>query len=193
MRTYLALNLKRKKFYVGSTVGFENRQKQHFDDKSTDFFHNDLRREPEAFYWFVSEDDGLDTRDEEQHYLDFYHGTMWCYNHSENASAPPPHRGTLWYTNGNEEKRVYPFEEPPKGWVEGRKDDTKLAQSLAKVGKPWSEKRRAATEAYTQSDEYRTAASRGGRAKRRLRWTNGVDEILAFECPGEEWVRKPRG
>jgi hypothetical protein len=88
-----------------------------------------------------------------------------------------------------EETRVYPFEEPPEKWVEGRKDDTKLAQSVAMAGKPWSEKRRKAAESYTQTEEYRTSASRGGKAKRRSRWSDGVNEKLAFECPGEEWVK----
>jgi hypothetical protein len=177
-------------------VGFDYRLKQHLGDTATDFFHNDLRREPETFYWFVSEDDALDTRDEEQYYLDFYHGSLWCYNHSENASAPPSHKGTRWFTNHVEEKRVYPFEEPPSGWIEGRKDDTLLAQSVAKAGKPWSEERRNATETYTKTEEYKKSSARGGSQSRgKFRWTNGIKETLAFECPGEGWIkgRKPRG
>jgi len=88
MITYLAINLTNRKFQVGSTVNFNRRCRQHHQGKGDLEFQRSLRKNPENFYWIVSEDDGLETRDEEQYYLDFYHGTVWCYNHNPNAEAP---------------------------------------------------------------------------------------------------------
>ncbi len=88
MITYLAINLANKKFQVGSTTNFARRCKEHHNQKGNLEFQRSLRKKPENFYWIVSEEDGLDTRDEEQYYLNFYCGTMWCYNHNPNADAP---------------------------------------------------------------------------------------------------------
>jgi len=89
MITYLALNVAKKKFQVGSTVNFPRRQKSHYRDNNTIPFLNDLRKSPESFFWFVSEDDGLEDRSEEQFYLDFYFGSEWCYNLNPSAVNPP--------------------------------------------------------------------------------------------------------
>lgn len=89
MITYVAINLTNKKFYVGSTKDFVGRQKRHLQSKEDYPFQNSLRKSPENFYWIVSEDDGLETRDEEQYYLDFYHGTTGCYNLNPKATVPP--------------------------------------------------------------------------------------------------------
>ena len=88
MITYLGITLNNLKFYVGSAVDFERRQKEHKCDKSNTHFHNTLRKDPENVYWIASEDDGTDNRDEEQFYLDFYHGSEWCYNLSSSAYHP---------------------------------------------------------------------------------------------------------
>jgi hypothetical protein len=93
MITYAALNLRKKRFQVGSTTNFPRRQADHLRDKNTIPFLNDLRNHPEDFLWFVSVDDGLDDglddRSEEQHYLDFYFGSKWCYNLNPDAVNPP--------------------------------------------------------------------------------------------------------
>jgi len=94
--TYAAINLTNKKFQVGSTIDFSQRCKEHHRGKGDLEFQRSLRKNPENFYWIVSEDDGLETRDEEQYYLDFYHGTVWCYNHNPSASAPPSPKGRTW-------------------------------------------------------------------------------------------------
>lgn len=96
MITYAAINLTNKKFQVGSTTNFERRCKEHHCEKGNLEFQRSLRKDPENFYWIVGEDDGLGTRDEEQYYLDFYHGTAWCYNHNPSASAPPSPKGRTW-------------------------------------------------------------------------------------------------
>jgi hypothetical protein len=87
MKTYAAINLTNKKFQVGSAKNFEKRQKEHLRGKGDLAFQRSLRRDPSNFFWLVGEDDGLETREEEQYYLDFYHGTAWCYNQSPNADG----------------------------------------------------------------------------------------------------------
>ena len=94
MITYAAINLTNKKFYVGSTTDFTKRQKGHLNSNEDYPFQNSLRKDPENFYWIVSEDDELETRNEEQYYLDFYHGTVWCYNLNPKAEVPPSALGT---------------------------------------------------------------------------------------------------
>ena len=96
MITYAAINLTNKKFQVGSAVDFEQRCKQHHRGKGDLEFQRSLRKDPENFYWIVGDEDGLTDRSEEQYYLDFYHGTAWCYNHNPSASAPPSPKGRTW-------------------------------------------------------------------------------------------------
>ena len=96
MITYAAINLTNKKFQVGSTTDFERRCKEHHAEKGNLEFQRSLRKDPENFYWIVGDDDGLTDRSEEQYYLDFYHGTAWCYNHNPSASAPPSPKGRTW-------------------------------------------------------------------------------------------------
>ena len=93
MITYAAINLTNKKFYVGSAQNFASRQKTHLKSSEDYPFQNSLRKDPSNFYWIVSEDDGLDDRSEEQFYLDFYCGSMWCYNLNPNASCAPSRKG----------------------------------------------------------------------------------------------------
>jgi group I intron endonuclease len=92
MITYLVCDLKKKKQQVGSTVSLETgRPYVHFTDRCPNkVLRNATRKRPQDFFVFVSEDDGLDTRDEEQFYLDFYHGTVWCYNLSPYAKGGWP-------------------------------------------------------------------------------------------------------
>ncbi len=96
MITYAGINLTNKKFQVGSTTDFDRRCREHHDGKGNLEFQRSLRKNPENFYWIVGDDDGLETRGEEQYYLDFYHGTVWCYNHNPSASAPPSPKGRTW-------------------------------------------------------------------------------------------------
>ena len=85
MYTYAAINLTNKKFQVGSTVDFKRRQKEHLERKGDLEFQRSLRKDPNNFFWLVSEDDGLSTRDEEQFYLDFYFRSPGCLNLSGNS------------------------------------------------------------------------------------------------------------
>ena len=117
MITYAGINLRTKKFQVGSTINFERRLSQHLSRDMNPEFNRSLQKNPNEFYWLVSEDDGLDDRSEEQHYLDFYFGSPWCYNSNPSASEPPYQGGKKWWTNGKEIKRS--FECPGEGWEEG--------------------------------------------------------------------------
>jgi len=92
MLTYLVIDLTTKKHYVGSTSSLNTgRPWGHLDGNSHNSKVAEASRNGQCFV-FVSEDDGLDTRDEEQFYLDFYFGSKWCFNVSPNASGLPPRR-----------------------------------------------------------------------------------------------------
>ena len=98
--TYAAINITNKKFYVGSAQDFVRRCREHHGTKNENpLFHRALHKNPENFYWIAGDDDGLDTRDEEQYYLDFYHGTAWCYNLRPSAeSGGDTCSNTTWRT-----------------------------------------------------------------------------------------------
>jgi group I intron endonuclease len=88
MITYVPINLSNRKFYIGSTVDFDRRWQEHSTSTCNYPFQNALRNNPNNFFVLISEDDGLEIREEEQFYLDFYHGSEWCYNLSPNADRP---------------------------------------------------------------------------------------------------------
>jgi len=104
--TYAAINLTNKKFQVGSTTDFNRRCREHHDGKGDLEFQRSLRKKPENFYWIVGGDDGLGDRSEEQYYLDFYQGTVWCYNHNPSASAPPSPKGRTWKWDEKKKQKI---------------------------------------------------------------------------------------
>jgi hypothetical protein len=181
--TYAAINLTNKKFQVGSTTDFERRCREHYNSDMNPEFHSALRKNPENFYWIVSDDDGLDTREEEQYYLDFYHGTMWCYNSNPNAAEPPSQEGSSWWNNGVEQVKV--FESPGDGWVPGRlgkwwNDGTENKFGVNPPGEGWI-----AGRIQIQKTAERQSLSGTGN----VWWTDGIAETRAKECPGGSWVR----
>ena len=184
MITYAAINLTNKKFYVGSTTDFERRCRDHHGTKKENpLFHRALHKNPENFYWIVSEDDGLDDRSEEQFYLNFYHGTMWCVNHSPNAAEPPSQEGTTWWNNGEEQVKV--FKCPGEGWVRGR------------LGKWWNNGAENRFGGNCPGSEWvsgrvqiqRTAERQSSSGAGNVWWRNDTSETRSKECPGEGWVR----
>jgi hypothetical protein len=97
MINYVPINLSNRKFYVGSTTDFDRRWKQHLKSNADYPFQNALRKNPDKFFVLISKDDGLETREEEQFYLDFYHGSERCYNINPKADCPNPE---VCYGNG---------------------------------------------------------------------------------------------
>jgi hypothetical protein len=209
MKTYLAINLTNKKFQVGSSIHPEVRVKQHIKNKEETPFHRSLRRNPDNFYWIIGADDGLgnDDRSDEQFYLDFYHGSQWCYNINQFATRGPDRTG----------------QKQPEGWGEahgdklrGRKrpdqsermknnppsrmpgvaekisaamtghdvpQDVRDKISVTLTGTSWG----------THTDEHREMMSEryqgeGNPAYGRKWWVNKLGERLyQTECPGEGW------
>ena len=159
MITYVAINLTNKKFYVGSTVDFKERCKKHHRNKGDLAFHRSLRKDPENFYWIVSEDDGLEARGEEQYYLDFYHGTAWCYNLRPSAeSGGDTCSDKSWWNKIGELRRSH--ESPGEGWALGKLSQEELFFRLG-----------------------------DGRNKQTAPfWNNGMEEKRSFESPGEGWI-----
>jgi len=181
--TYAAINLTNKRFQVGSTTDFERRCREHHDSDMNPEFHRALRKNPENFYWIVSEDDGLETRDEEQYYLDFYHGTMWCYNSNPSATEPPSQRGTCWWNNGVEQVKV--FECPGEGWIRGRlgkwwNNGIKNRFGVVSPGSDWIPGR---------IQVEKTAERQSSSGTGNVWWNNGEKATRARTCPGEGWVR----
>lgn len=181
MITYFAINLTNKKFQVGSTVNFYRRCKQHHEGKGDLEFQRSLRKNPENFYWVVSEDDGSETREEEQYYLDFYCGTMWCYNHNPNASAP--------YYEWTEERRQKKSQK-----VTGNKNPMfgKRGEDSPHYGKPRPlearEKIAKGLRGRTVSQETREKQSQVRQGV--LYWVNKEGIIKKSRtCPGPEWQR----
>ncbi len=187
MITYAAINLTNKKFYVGSTTDFEVRCKRHLRNEGNLAFHRSLRKSPENFYWVVSEDDGSKTRDEEQYYLDFYHGTTWCYNLRPSAeSGGDTCSSTTWWNNGKENRRNN--ECPGEEWVLGRldvsetftaiwwNDGTKSARSVTCPGEGWVR-------------GHLHGIPKQGHQLGWGWWNNGFQQKRSLDYPGEGWVK----
>lgn len=79
MDTYKATNTTNGRFYIGSTVNFERRRKEHLSSKENYPFQNALRKNPDSFEWEVWHDDS-DEPALEQALLDMWYGTEQCYN-----------------------------------------------------------------------------------------------------------------
>jgi hypothetical protein len=200
--TYAAINLTNKKFYVGSTVDFKRRQKGHLTSTEDYPFQNSLRKDPENFYWIVSEDDGLETREEEQFYLDFYTGTAWCYNLNPKAAVPPSQLG-----KGGPGHHLYGKKQDPE--YVARRTAHCLGETNPVYGKRWwndghgnyilseecpeegwvlgargHEPGKFAGEFNPMYGKFGDLAPCYG-----MKWfNNGVEIRKALEKPGEEWV-----
>lgn len=183
MITYQAINLTNKKFQVGSTTDFPRRCKEHHKGKGDLEFQRSLRKNPENFYWIASEDDGLDSRDEEQYYLDFYCGSTWCYNHNPSALAPPSPKGR---TQSEETKakisRKNTGNKRPDLAERNRNRDQKGEKSPM-YGKPREDLRQ------------RNLTNNPSKGKHWYLKLDGSEEKLADKCPGDDWKRgrKPNG
>jgi hypothetical protein len=82
MITYTATNTKTGMFYIGSAkdyCNYMNRKGNHHVGNPYGRFRKELQKDPLAFKWDYSEDDG-DKRDFEASLLEIYVGNEWCYN-----------------------------------------------------------------------------------------------------------------
>jgi group I intron endonuclease len=93
MDTYKVTNTINGKFYIGSTVNFQERKAAHLRSKENYPFQNALRANPDAFEWEVWSDDS-ENRELEQALLDMWFGKEQCYNLNPNASVPPAYEWT---------------------------------------------------------------------------------------------------
>jgi hypothetical protein len=121
MDTYRATNTLNGKFYIGSSINFEERKKAHLSSKESYPFQNALRKNPEAFEWEVWSDDS-DERILEQALLDMFFGTEMCYNLSPYAECPLFWRSTghCWINDGITEKYIEVGTLVEEGWELGR-------------------------------------------------------------------------
>lgn len=159
MFTYAGINLTNKKFQIGSTTDFDRRYSQHLKSKDNPEFHNALRKNPSNFYWFISENDGLDDRSEEQYYLDFHFGSSWCYNLNPFANEPPSRKGEVW-TEDSKNAFSAKQKELSLVWVNDGKSSFRVP-----LGK---------------EEEYEK-----GRGNT---YNNSVTETISVTHPGSEWV-----
>jgi hypothetical protein len=121
MDTYRATNTLNGKFYIGSSVNFEERKKSHLYSKESYPFQNALRKNPEAFVWEVWSDDS-DERILEQALLEMWFGKEQCYNLSPYANGGSGFvcQDYTWITDGESEKLLPPNELVPDNWEIGR-------------------------------------------------------------------------
>jgi hypothetical protein len=185
--TYAAINLTNKKFYVGSTANFEARCKKHLQNKGDLAFHRSLRKDPENFYWIVSEDDGLSTREEEQYYLDFYHGSMRCYNLRPSAeSGGDTCSATTWWNNGEVDRRSEKC--PGEGWVPGRLN---ISEAFTAIW--WNDGVNSVRSAISPGEGWVRGHLNGvpkqGHQLGQGWWNNGIQQKRSFDCPGEGWTK----
>jgi hypothetical protein len=192
--TYAAINLTNKKLYVGSTVDFEARCEKHHRNKGDLAFHRSLRKDPANFYWIVGDDDGLTDRSEEQYYLDFYHGTAWCYNLRPSAeSGGDTCSNTSWWNNGT--KNCRSVERPGDEWVPGKlgktagywwNNGTITVRSHECPGEGWVRGTLHRRETYPVGEDHPTFGRKYGPT---FVWNNGARETRSLDCPGEGWVK----
>jgi hypothetical protein len=136
MKTYLAINLTNKKFQVGSSIQPEVRIKQHLNSKEEIPFYRSLRRGPNNFYWVVGMDDelGENDRSDEQFYLDFYHGSIWCYNINQFATRGPDRTGKKQPEGWGEEHAKKLRGRPNPGAFAANKGRVKGEEERRKIG-----------------------------------------------------------
>lgn len=97
MITYRAVNTKNGRWYVGSTVDFARRKREHLKSKAKSPFYNALRRDPGAFRWEILEEDDRDDRLAEELILGAWFGSPYCYNLNSAAVGFSPERAkALW-------------------------------------------------------------------------------------------------
>ena len=150
-------------------------------------FHRSLRKDPENFYWIVGEDDGLETRDEEQYYLDFYHGSLRCYNLRPSAeSGGDTCSNTVWWNNGVENTRSVDC--PGENWKPGRLN---LPDSFTAIW--WNNGEKSVRSVNSPGENWVRGHLHGvpkhGHQAGWGWWNNGMQQKRSLECPGAGWTQ----
>lgn len=206
MITYIARNTLNGKFYIGSTVNFQERKASHLRSKDNYPFQNALRKNPEAFEWEIYTDDS-EGRELEQALLDMFFGREMCYNLNPIANEPPRYewteerrkamgerareRGTdhLHTPEAIEKRKKTKRENPTVYTDEMRKARSeRLLGNTYKKGKKESEETcRKKSEAFTGLKKPGQTAAMTGRT-----WWTHPDGRRKFqkEQPGPEWENK---
>jgi len=139
MDTYRATNTLNGKFYIGSSVNFERRKREHLSSKENYPFYKDLRKNPEAFVWEIYTDD-LDTNEHEVRLLREFYFDVKCYNLNPCAERPPDLTGrTRWKNELMQEERSCYKKPKGGGWEPGRLQKTNKKISVANTGKTRTE------------------------------------------------------
>ena len=141
MDTYRATNTLNGRFYIGSTVNFEGRKKQHLNNNSPYPFHRALQKNPDVFIWEVWVDESQE-REMEQALLDMWFGKGQCYNLSPHAGGGWQAwvEGQTWINNGDCEKYLERDQVLPDGWEKGRFPfPTEFGKKLSENLKNWED------------------------------------------------------
>ena len=134
MDTYRATNTLNGKFYIGSSVNFERRKREHLSSKENYPFYKDLRKNPEAFVWEIYTDD-LDTNEHEVRLLREFFFDVKCYNLNPCAERPPDLTGRKRWKNELTQEQKLCFEKPEgEGWEKGMLQKTIEKGRAARLG-----------------------------------------------------------
>ena len=102
----------------------------------------------------------------------------------EHGWTPPSQKGKKYWTNG--QSNTMSFDCPGKGWRPGKTlfcDKSLLKQKMSSIKKAeMTLEKRALLRQRSLDNKSRPPNQTG-----KKRWTNGVKNIMAFECPGIEW------
>jgi group I intron endonuclease len=180
MITYIATNTVNGKFYIGSTINFEKRKREHLSLKRNYPFQCALQKDPESFEWEVYEDDSHE-RILEQALLDMWAGTEQCYNLGRDSS-----NGMVGRKHTEEACQKMSVR------AKGRKksEEIRLRMSEAQKGKnnPNFGKRGPDHQRYGMTHTDATRQKIGDKRKGRKWWVNNKGETMCqSQSPGDGW------
>ncbi len=210
MITYLAINTKNGKFYIGSTSNFLDRKRTHLSSNLNHPFQNALRKDSSSFVWEVYEDNSEDPV-LEQALLDQWYGKEQCYNLSPFAGRPPTCTGHTEETINKmkQTRNLAGYGDRVRKWIQEKFEDPEFKESHRRATiegsntpearlknsqrriENWNDPdyRERLKEAHRnkwKDPEYRNKQSE---ARKNLRWfVNPQNQTTkANEAPGPEW------
>ena len=176
MITYKATNTLNGRFYLGSTIDFEKRKKQHLASTANYPFQNALRKNPNLFEWEFIEDDSEEPV-LEQALLDKWFGTEMCYNLRPLATGgqgPATEETKQKMSNSHKGKR--------------KSDQTKVAISRSRRGMKF-------TEEHKQNISYGKTGQSHDSWNKGKSWFYNISTLetkMSFNHPGDGWDKGRR-